>query len=147
MLSVFGDRFFTLALTWTTWQREGAVAMGLVVVVESIPHILIGAFGRRLITRFASFRALAGVEVAQILVVGAMPWLWDSIGLAGALVVPALIGTADAITTPRLSSLVPGLVHRDQVRQVTTLMAAHLGAGPAATLSRGVNGSLTRCVR
>lgn len=34
-LSVLGDRIFTLALAWTAWQRSGAVAMGLVVVVES----------------------------------------------------------------------------------------------------------------
>ena len=139
-ISVFGDRFFTLALTWTAWQREGAVAMGLVVVVESIPHILVGAFGRKLIARFASFRALAGVEIAQVVVVGAMPWLWDSIGLAGVLVVLALIGTADAITSPSLSALVPDLVHRDQIRRVTALMDLTgrltwvLGPGTAAVL-------------
>ncbi|PZG23235.1 MFS transporter [Spongiactinospora gelatinilytica] len=139
-LSVFGDRFFTLALTWTAWQRSGAVAMGLVVVVEYVPHILIGMFGRRLIARFSSFRALAGVEVAQIAVVGAMPWLWDGIGLAGVLTVLALIGTADAITNPSLSALVPDLVPAGQVRDLVRLMDLTkrltwvLGPGSAAVL-------------
>lgn len=139
-LSVFGDRFFTLALAWTAWQRSGAVAMGLVVVVESVPHLLIGTFGRKLIVRFASFRALAAVEAVQIVVVGAMPWLWQSLGLTGVLVVIVAIGTCDALTGPSLSALVPGLVNKDLVRQMTGLMDISnrltwfLGPGSAAVL-------------
>lgn len=139
-LSVFGDRFFTLALAWTAWQRSGAVAMGLVVVVESVPHLLVGMFGRKLVARLASFRALAVVEAVQIGVVGAMPWLWQSIGLTGVLAVIVVIGTCDAVTGPGLASLVPGLVEKDQVRQVTGLMDLSnrftwfLGPGSAAVL-------------
>ncbi|MCC2275505.1 MFS transporter [Streptomyces sp. ET3-23] len=139
-LSVFGDRFFTLALAWTAWQRSGAVAMGLVVVVESLPHLLIGAFGRKLVARFASFRSLAAVEAVQIVVVGAMPWLWQSLGLAGVMAVIVLIGTCDALTGPSLSALVPGLVDSGRVRQVTGLMDISnrltwfLGPGSAAVL-------------
>ncbi|MBB4891230.1 hypothetical protein FHS39_000230 [Streptomyces olivoverticillatus] len=139
-LSVFGDRFFTLALAWTVWQRSGAVAMGLVVVLESVPHLLIGAFGRKLVAQVACFRALAAVEAVQIVVVGAMPWLWQSIGLAGVLAVIAVIGTCDALTGPGLSALVPALVPGDQVRQVTGLMDMSnrltwfLGPGSAAVL-------------
>ncbi|MFI8932454.1 MFS transporter [Streptomyces sp. NPDC053474] len=139
-LSVFGDRFFTLALMWTAWQREGAVTMGVVVIVESVPHLLVGAFGRRLLARFASFRALAGVDAAQILVVGAMPWLWDLVGLAGVLAVIVLIGLCDAITEPTRSAITPDLVEADQVRQVNGLMDLTgrftwvLGPGSAAVL-------------
>jgi hypothetical protein len=139
-LSVFGDRFFTLALTWTAWQRSGAVAMGLVTLVEYVPHILVGTFGKRLVARFASFRALAVVEIAQVAVVGSVPWLWESIGLAGVLAVLALIGTADAVTNPSLSSLAPDLVPADLVRQITALMDLTgrltwvLGPGTAAVL-------------
>ncbi|MGJ5894511.1 MFS transporter [Streptomyces niveiscabiei] len=139
-LSVFGDRFFTIALAWTAWQRSGAVAMGLVVVVESVPHLLIGTFGRKLVAKFAAFRALAAVEAVQILIVGAMPWLWQSLGLSGVLVVIVMIGTCDALTGPSLSALVPGLVSKDQVRPVTGLMDISnrltwfLGPGSAAVL-------------
>ncbi|MEU7148626.1 MFS transporter [Streptomyces sp. NPDC045456] len=139
-LSVFGDRFFTLALAWTAWQRSGAVAMGLVVVVESVPHLLIGTFGRKLIARFAAFRALAAVEAVQVVIVGAMPWLWPSLGLAGVLVVIVLVGICDALTGPSLAALVPGMVKKDQVRQVTGLMDVSnrltwfLGPGSAAAL-------------
>ncbi|MFE0055371.1 MFS transporter [Streptomyces sp. NPDC059003] len=139
-LSVFGDRFFTLALMWTAWQREGAAAMGVVVIVESVPHILVGVFGRRLLARFASFKALAGVEGAQVLVVGAMPWLWDSLGLGGVLTVIVLIGLSDAITEPNRSALTPELVDADQVQQVNGLMDLTgrftwvIGPGSAAVL-------------
>lgn len=140
MLSVFGDRFFTLALAWTAWQRSGATAMGLVVVLESVPHLLIGAFGRKLVTKVASFRALAAVETVQVMVVGAMPWLWQSIGLAGVLMVIVVIGACDALTGPGLSALVPGVVPGDRVRQVTGLMdfsnrlTWFLGPGSAVVL-------------
>ncbi|MEU7226116.1 MFS transporter [Streptomyces chrestomyceticus] len=139
-LSVFGDRFFTLALAWTAWQRSGAVAMGLVVVVESVPHLLIGTFGRKLIARFAAFRALAAVEAVQVVIVGAMPWLWPSLGLAGVLVVIVVVGICDALTGPGLAALVPGMVTKNQVRQVTGLMDVSnrltwfLGPGSAAVL-------------
>ncbi|MFI6475953.1 MFS transporter [Streptomyces sp. NPDC050516] len=139
-LSVLGDRIFTLALAWTAWQRSGAVALGLVVVVESVPHLLFGAFGRKLVARFASFSALAGVEAAQILVVGAMPWLWPSLGLAGVLLVIVLVGTCDAVTGPSLSALVPGMVDAGRVRQMTGLMDVtgritwFVGPGSAAVL-------------
>ncbi|MCC3765999.1 MFS transporter [Streptomyces sp. UNOC14_S4] len=139
-LSVFGDRFFTLALAWTAWQRSGAVAMGLVVVIESVPHLLIGAFGRKLVAKCASFRALAVIDAVQIAVVGAMPWLWQSVGLTGVLVVIVVIGTCDALTGPSLSALAPGLVRGDEVRQVTALMdfsnraTWFLGPGSAAVL-------------
>ncbi|MYW03808.1 MFS transporter [Streptomyces sp. SID3343] len=120
--SVFGDRLFTLALTWLAWQRSGAVAMGLVVVVESVPHIVLGSFGRKVIARCAVLRRLAVVEFAQIAVVASLPWLWDRLGLVGILVVIALLGTADAVTGPALGSLFPDLVEPPQVRAVTGLM-------------------------
>jgi hypothetical protein len=120
--SVFGDRLFTLALTWLAWQRSGAVAMGLVVVVESVPHIVLGSFGRTVIARCAVLRRLAVVEFAQIAVVASLPWLWDVLGLVAILVVIALLGTADAVTDPALGALVPDLVEPGEVRAVTGLM-------------------------
>ncbi|MET7298235.1 MFS transporter [Embleya sp. NPDC005575] len=120
--SVFGDRLFTLALTWLAWQRSGAVAMGLVVVVESVPHIVLGSFGRKVIARCAVLRRLAVVEFVQIAVVASLPWLWDRLGLVGILAVIALLGTADAVTGPALGSLIPDLVEPGEVRAVTGLM-------------------------
>ncbi|MGW0531128.1 hypothetical protein [Streptomyces sp. NPDC003032] len=38
------------------------------------------------------------MEAVQVVIVGAMPWLWQSLGLTGVLVVIILIGTCDALT-------------------------------------------------
>jgi predicted MFS family arabinose efflux permease len=140
LLSVFGDRFFTLALAWTAWERSGALALGIVVIAESIPHILIGLFGRRILARVASFRALAGIEAVQIPVVAVLPLLWDSLGLAGVLVVIIGIGIADALSDPARAALLPELVTAEQVRPVTGLMDVTgrmtwiLGPGAAAAI-------------
>ncbi|MEY9839472.1 MFS transporter [Streptacidiphilus sp. EB103A] len=139
-LSVFGDRFFTLALMWTVLATSGPVAMGVLVVTESIPHLLIGTFGRRLVARLASFRALSLVDAAQIGVVGALPWLWHLLGFPAAVAVIMVIGTADALADPTRSALVPELVAEDQVQHVNGLMDLTgrftwiLGPGAAAVL-------------
>jgi hypothetical protein len=55
-LSVLGDRLYGLAVMWVVYEATGSASMmGLVAVVESLPYILIGSFGRNLICRFASF--------------------------------------------------------------------------------------------
>nr|WP_269809846.1 MFS transporter [Kineosporia rhizophila] len=114
--------------------------MGIVVIAEAVPHILIGLFGRKLVARVASFRALAGIEAAQIPVIAAIPWLWDSLGLAGIIVVIVIIGTADSLSDPARASLVPELVPAEQLRAVTGLMDVTgrltwiLGPGAAAAL-------------
>lgn len=140
MVSALGDRFFTLALMWIALEKAGPVAMGLVVIVESVPHLLVGVFGRRLLTQFASFRALAIVEVAQVAVVAAVPWLWHAAGLAGVLGVLVVIGTADAVTDPSLRALVPGLVAPGRTQAMSGLLDLTgrwtwvLGPGAAAGL-------------
>ncbi|MEU4419280.1 hypothetical protein AB0F81_01540 [Actinoplanes sp. NPDC024001] len=60
MLSVLGNRLYGLAVMWVVYASTGSAAMmGLVAVIESVPYIVIGTFGRRLIARFSSFGALA----------------------------------------------------------------------------------------
>ncbi|MGC0415471.1 MFS transporter [Embleya sp. AB8] len=121
-VSAFGDRFFTLALAWLAWERSGAVAMGLVVMVEGVPHLVIGAFGQRLVAWATRLRRLAVIEVAQVGVVASVPWLWNAFGVVGIMIVIALVGTADAVTEPALSTLVPDLVEEDRVQAVTGLV-------------------------
>ncbi|MBO0883213.1 MAG: hypothetical protein J2P17_23330 [Mycobacterium sp.] len=48
-LSVLGDRFFALAVMWLALQKSGAVAMGLVAIAESVPYIVMGAVGHRIL--------------------------------------------------------------------------------------------------
>lgn len=126
-LSVFGDRFFTLALAWTAWQRSGAVAMGLVVVVESVPHLLIGVFGRKLVARFASFRALAAVEAVQVVIVGATGTALDRAGAhCTRITVPLDYSRPTGPTTRIALSRLPA---SDRAHRIGTLVLNH--GGPA----------------
>jgi hypothetical protein len=58
-LSVLGDRFFALAVMWLALQKSGAVAMGLVAIAESVPYIVMGAVGHRILAQFTFLSRLA----------------------------------------------------------------------------------------
>ncbi|MEU3455298.1 MFS transporter [Micromonospora sp. NPDC006766] len=124
-LSVLGDRLYGLAVMWVVYASTGSAAlMGLVAVVESVPYIVIGTFGRRLVPWFASFGALGWLDVARAAVVFAVPLLWspDRGGMVVLLVLVGVLGTLGAVFDPNLAGLVPGLVEPGQVRQVTALL-------------------------
>ncbi|MFG2526001.1 MFS transporter [Streptomyces sp. NPDC048527] len=121
-LSVFGDRLYAMAVMWIAWEKSGAAAMGLVAVAESVPYIVLGTLGRRLVDRFASLRALAGLDAARVLLVGLLPWVWHVSGTPGMLAFAAALGAAGALFDPNLGALVPDLVQRDEVQAVNGLM-------------------------
>jgi hypothetical protein len=44
--SVLGDRLYALAMMWLVWQvTHSAFLMGLAAVLESVPYVLLGAWG------------------------------------------------------------------------------------------------------
>jgi hypothetical protein len=96
--------------------------MGLVAIAESLPYILLGTFGRRLVDRFASLRHLGHLDLARAVLVAALPWTWTTFGTPGLLVSAALLGCLGALFDPNLGALVPELVEPDQVRAVNGLM-------------------------
>lgn len=89
--------------------RHGAVA-----IVESVPFVLIGMFGARLFERCASFRTLAGIDMARTLLVLAVPVAWSLGGTPAMLAVAATLGTLAAIFDPSLGALVPDLVDESE---------------------------------
>ncbi|MFD3453317.1 MFS transporter [Streptomyces sp. NPDC058691] len=121
-LSVFGDRLYAMAIMWLAWEKSGAAAMGLVAVAESVPYIVMGTVGRRLMDRFASLRALAAVDAARIGLVALLPVAWAVFGLPGMLVLAAAVGVAGAVFDPNLGALVPDLVRPGEVQAVYGLM-------------------------
>jgi hypothetical protein len=121
-LSVFGDRLYAMAIMWIAWQESGARTMGLVAVAESVPYIVMGTVGRRAMDRFASLRALAGVDAVRVVLVAALPWAWDAGGIPAMLALAALLGLAGAVFDPNLGALVPDLVDPSEVQAVNGLM-------------------------
>ncbi|MFI0366235.1 MFS transporter [Actinomadura sp. 1N219] len=124
-LSVLGDRMYALAVMWLVWDTTGSAAwMGLVAVAESVPYVLVGVFGQRLLGWWAGLGKLAVLDLARMAVVAVLPLAWTLRGpsLALLLIVAAVLGLLGALFDPNLGALVPDLVPAEQVQQVTGLM-------------------------
>ncbi|MDT7846992.1 MFS transporter [Streptomyces justiciae] len=121
-LSVFGDRLYAMAIMWIAWEQSGAAAMGWVAVAESVPYIVMGTLGRRIMDRFASLRALAVVDAVRVVLVALLPWAWGAFGTPGMLALAAALGLAGAVFDPNLGALVPDLVRSEEVQAVNGLM-------------------------
>ncbi|MBO2447607.1 MFS transporter [Actinomadura barringtoniae] len=123
--SSLGDRMYALAVMWLMWETTHSAAwMGLVAVVESLPYVAVGIWGRRLLAAAASMGRLALVDVARMVAVGSLPVIWAVHGpsVTALLIVAALAGALGAVFDPVLGAMVPDLVSPDQVQQVTGLM-------------------------
>ncbi|MEV6073338.1 MFS transporter [Nocardia sp. NPDC052001] len=114
LLSILGDRLYALAIMWLALQRSGPIVMGAVAIAESVPFILIGAFGARLLHQLANFRALAVIDSLRAALVIALPLLWNLGGTSAMLAVAALLGALAAFFDPGLGALVPELVDYDE---------------------------------
>ncbi|MEU1813243.1 MFS transporter [Micromonospora aurantiaca (nom. illeg.)] len=137
-LSVLGNRLYGLAVMWVVYAATGSASlMGLVAVVESVPYIVLGTVGRRVVARCASFRRLAVLDAGRALVTCAIPLLWTSErgGMVVLLALVAVLGALGALFDPALGALTPEIVGEGQVRQVTALvdlttrLAAIVGPG------------------
>ncbi|WP_435108046.1 MFS transporter [Nocardiopsis synnemataformans] len=148
LLAVVGARLYALAVMWLVWQATGsAFLMGLVAVLESVPYILMGAFGRRLVARLATWRRLAAVELLRAAVVATVPLVWalPEARVAVLLAVALLIGVTGSVVDPLLPALAPSLVRDDQVRPVMGLL--DLTGRIARILGPGAAGALLLVVR
>ena len=109
-LSVFGDRVFTLAIMWLVWSATGSpLLMGVVAIAESVPFILVGVFGRRLMRWSRTLRQLAVIDLVRAGIVALMPLVFSSTpsGIAGLLVLVFLLGVATSLFDPSLMSKLP----------------------------------------
>ncbi|MEU6582800.1 MFS transporter [Nocardia sp. NPDC046763] len=122
LLSILGDRFYALAVMWLALERSGPVAMGAVAIAESVPFILIGAFGARLLHRCATFRNLAAVDCIRAGLVAALPLLWNLGGTPAMFATAALLGALAAIFDPSINALVPDLVAEDERANLVAAM-------------------------
>ncbi|WP_405159807.1 MFS transporter [Nocardia sp. NBC_01499] len=121
-LSVLGDRFFALAVMWIALERSGPVAMGAVAIAESVPYVLMGTFGRRIVARCASFRVLAGFDVVRAGLAAALPVVWNVGGTPAMLVMVLTLGIAGSVFDPGFGSLVPELVAPEERQAILGAM-------------------------
>ncbi len=107
---------------WLALERSGPVTMGAIAIAESVPFILIGSFGARLLQRCASFRLLAGIDCARMLLVAVAPLLWSLGGTPAVLVLAAVLGMLAALFDPSLGALVPDLVDDEERPELVAAM-------------------------
>jgi hypothetical protein len=125
-LSVVGDRLYALAVGWLVWAAtRSAALLGVVAVVESLPYIAAGVWGRRAHARLASWQGLAAVDGVRALVVVSLPLLWSGGGagdIALLLTVALLLGAGGALFEAPVSALIPDLVGPRECPAAVALM-------------------------
>lgn len=109
-VSVLGDRIFVLAVMWMVWADTGSTAlMGLVAIAESIPFIVLGVCGRRLLRWVHSLRQLALIDSLRAILVALMPLVFSvtPAGVGGLLLLVFLLGLLTALFDPSLMARLP----------------------------------------
>ncbi|MET9414377.1 hypothetical protein ABZY03_09330 [Streptomyces klenkii] len=123
-MSALGDRLYAMAVMWSVWASTGSASLaGLVALLESLPYVVLGTVGRRVVARFASYGALSAVDALRAGVAVALPFVWspDAPGTVVVLVSVFLLGVLGAVFDPNFEALVPGLGRSGQVQSVTGL--------------------------
>ncbi|MEV0764271.1 MFS transporter [Nocardia sp. NPDC050435] len=96
--------------------------MGLVAIAGSVPFVVIGIFGRRLVARVATFPILAGVDIIRSGLAAAV-LVWWSLGRTPTmLVLVALLGICGAVFDPAWGSMAPELVAEHERADLVALM-------------------------
>jgi MFS family permease len=134
VVSLVGSWMQSIALPWLVLERTGSgTDFGLVVAVQYLPVMLLGAYGGLIVDRFDKRRLLIGTQAAQgliavllgILAVLGTVEIWMLVAVA---LVIGLVGTVD---NPARQSLVQELVGRDSLRNAVTLNSVTVNSARA----------------
>ena len=135
-ISLIGDQFYLIALPWLVLQITGnAVYLGLVLALAGIPRALFMLLGGALTDRFSPRNVMLASDAARLLLTACLAGmvLYGRIELWMLCVFALVFGTMSGIFTPASSSIVPGLVSREElqpanaVSQGTAQLSVFLG--------------------
>ncbi len=124
-ISLLGDQFHFVALSWLTLQLTGSgLALGTVLMSASIPRAIFmlvgGAASDRLSPRSLMLVSNAARAVLVAIITGLA--MADAIQLWHLYVLAALFGLADAFFHPAFMSIVPTLVHEERLEAGNALL-------------------------
>ena len=117
-LSMFGDFFSYIALTWLVLQlTRSSLALGTVLVVQALPRALLMAVGGALADRFSPRLTMLGsmglravfVAPLAVLVLTGRVQMWEVYGIA------VVFGIVDAFFMPARQSILPRVVADDEL--------------------------------
>src|ERR1700681_4095848 len=149
-LSMFGDFFSYIALTWLVLQlTRSSLALGTVLVVQALPRALLMAVGGALADRFSPRLTMLGsmglravfVAPLAVLVLTGRVQMWEVYGIA------VVFGIVDAFFMPARQSILPRVVADDELEpgnagmnvtmQASVILGPVLGGLIVAALGTG----------
>jgi MFS family permease len=137
-LSRLGDRVYFIALAWWVVATTGsAVAMGVVLLANLVPTLLLLMVGGVVVDRWSRARLMLVSDVARGLLVGSAAILAAAglLAMPGVLALSVAFGAVDAFFDPAYTAIVPQLVPaelRPSANSLTELSRRLAGVvGPA----------------
>jgi DHA3 family macrolide efflux protein-like MFS transporter len=150
-VSMLGSQAFSVAMIfWIKRQTDSASLLGLGMLSQWVPAILLGPFGgtvadrmsRRLILILADVvRGVAAIALAALVLLD--PGRSGTI-LVGLLVLSAVMGVCDAFFRPAISAAIPDLVPEEDLTRANS--ANRLALDVSTFLGQGLGGVLFRVI-
>jgi MFS family permease len=128
--NTLGSMMAGIALTFAVLDlTDSASALGQVLAARTIPMVLFLLFGgviadrfpRTLVLQLSNFSSALTQGLVAYLVISGQAELWMII------VLEVLNGTVSAVSFPAMASMVPQLVHRDQLQSANALLSLSRG--------------------
>ena len=123
-VSLVGDGVFLVAIAWTAYSLWNTpAALSIVGIAMTVPMIACLLFGGVISDRFDRRRILLYADLGRGLVVALLAALAlaDALNFAGLVVIVAAYGVGAAFFTPAFESIVPTIVHPDDLAQANAL--------------------------
>ncbi|RPH55698.1 MFS transporter, partial [bacterium] len=150
-VSMLGAQAFSVAMIfWIKRQTDSATLLGLGMMSQWIPAILLGPFGGTLADRMSRrrimiladvVRGIAAISLATLVLL--VPERSGTI-LVGLLVLSALMGACDAFFRPAISASIPDLVPEQEVTRANSVN--RLALDISTFLGQGLGGVLFRVI-
>lgn len=150
-VSMLGSQAFSVAMIfWIKRQTDSASLLGLGMLSQWVPAILLGPFGGTLADRMSRRRILILADVVRGVAAIALAALVllepgrSGLILAGLLVLSAVMGACDAFFRPAISAAIPDLVPEEEVTRANS--ANRLALDVSTFLGQGLGGVFFRVI-
>jgi len=150
-VSMLGSQAFSVAMIfWIKRQTDSASLLGLGMLSQWVPAILLGPFGGTLADRMSRrtlliladvVRGVAAIALAALVLL--VPGRSGTI-LVGLLILSAVMGVCDAFFRPAISASIPDLVPEESVTQANSVN--RLALDISTFLGQGLGGVLFRLI-
>jgi MFS family permease len=146
-ISLLGDQFHFIALSWLTLQITGSgLALGTVLMIGAIPRALFMLFGGALSDRLSPRRIMIISNISRAIVVAtiALMVFFKVVELWHLYILSITFGIADSFFHPAFNALIPRVVDKDKLEAGNAILrGTHelsflIGSAPAGVLISAV---------